>query len=183
VFSRRLACQQTASTFDRRLNEVRFPVMVGEKNSNQLTTGFDENLEASLLAHGGIQRQLVLPAFVRQRHDFVFSLGGSCVAVEVEKANWEKILRNFLKFHIYFKHGADFAILFLPKLYPHTNGETENFKAGRMLFEQCLQFEFGKASTFERILLVGYEQFTLDGERFTAAVRRREMAKVLAEFA
>lgn len=155
------------------IGEVRFPVTVGQRNSNQLTYDFDPQLLSRLLACGASEATLTLPARVRQKYDFAFTFGGSRVVVEVEKANWEKILRDLLKIHIYFQHGADFALLFLAKSYPHSNGETENFKAGRELYAQCLASGFGQASTFERILLVGYDQFTADNEPFTSAVRHR----------
>lgn len=155
------------------LDELCFPVTVGQRNSNQFHYGFDSQLEAGLLARGAMPARLKLPRTIKQKYDFAFSCDGKQVVVEVEKANWEKILRDLLKFHIYFQHGADFALLFLPKNYPHSHGEPDNFEAGRKLYTQCLASGFGQAATFDRILLVGYEQFTVDGERFTSAVRHR----------
>jgi hypothetical protein len=159
------------------LCEVRFPVTVGERNSNQLTYDFDSRLKAALLAQGATQTEWNLPRKINQRYDFAFSFGGKRAVVEVEKANWEKILRDLLKFHVYFQHGADFALLFLPKNYPHSHGEPDNFEAGRELYAQCLESGFGQASNFDRILLVGYEQFTAEGERFTSAARNRLKAE------
>lgn len=155
------------------IGEVRFPVSVGERNSNQLTYDFDSQLLTRLLACGAVAVRLDLPARIKQKYDFAFTFGGSRVVVEVEKANWEKILRDLLKIHIYFQNGADFALLFLPKNYPHSHGEPDNFEAGCKLYTQCLESGFGQPSKFERILLVGYEQLTEDGERFTSAVRNR----------
>lgn len=162
----------------RKIGEVRFPVSVGERNSNQLTYDFDSRLQSALLAQGAIHTELKLPALIGQKYDFAFTFGGKKVVVEVEKANWEKILRDLLKFHTYFKHGADFAILFLPRNYPHSHGEPDNFKAGQELYVQCLDNGFGQASIFNRILLVGYEQATVDGERFTSAARNRLKAEM-----
>lgn len=164
----RLVCPLIAD-----LNEVRFPVKVGERNSNQLKYDFDLRLESGLLAQGTIQANIKLPLHIKQQYDFAFSFGGKQVVVEVEKANWEKILRDLLKFHVYFQHGADFALLFLPKCYPHSNGESENFKLGQELYKQCLEFGFGQEARFDRILLIGYDQFTENGEGFTSAVRHR----------
>ncbi|MSP38818.1 MAG: hypothetical protein EXR70_10045 [Deltaproteobacteria bacterium] len=92
------------------LNEVRFPVTVGARNSHQLTYDFDPRLEARLLAQGTIQAEFKLPPHIKQKYDFAFSFGDKQVVVEVEKANWEKILRDLLKFHTYFQHGADLAL-------------------------------------------------------------------------
>jgi hypothetical protein len=166
------ACQKLG-TLIAQIGEVRFPVSVGERNSNQLTYDFDPCLQSRLLACGSIAARLDLPVRIKQKYDFAFTFSGSRVVVEVEKANWEKILRDLLKFHLYFQHGADLALLFLPKSYPHSNGESENFKAGKELYAQCLASGFGQPSKFERILLVGYEQFTADGRHFTTATRNR----------
>jgi len=166
------ACQKLGALVTQ-IGEVRFPVRVGKRNSNQFTYDFDSRLEAGLLAQGAVRTEMKLPSHIRQKYDFAFSFGGKQVVVEVEKANWEKILRDLLKIHIYFQNGADFALLFLPKNYPHSHGEPDNYETGRKLYAQCLESGFGQPSTFERILLVGYEQFTADGERFTSAVRNR----------
>ena len=159
------------------IGEVRFPVTAGERNSNHLTFDFDSQLLTCLLACGASEATLDLPVHIRQKYDFAFTFGGSCVVVEVEKANWEKILRDLLKIHMYFQNGADFALLFLPKNYPHSHGEPDNFEAGRKLYAQCLQSKFGRHSKFERILLVGYEQLTVNGERFNSADRNRLKAE------
>jgi hypothetical protein len=111
--------------------EIRFPYSIGERNSNQFTFDFDSRLKANLLASGGQLTQLTLPKSILKEYDFSFSFNGKVVVVEVEKANREKILYDFLKFHMYLRHGADFGLLFLPKNYPHSSGEWRLFDWGK----------------------------------------------------
>jgi hypothetical protein len=153
------------------IGEVTFPVSVGDRNSNQLTYDFDNQLLVRLVACGVQEATLNLPSTTRFKCDFAFTYENSRVVVEVEKANWEKILRDLLKIHIYFQHGVNFGLLFLPKNYPHSHGEPDNFDTGRKLYLRCLDSGFGRPSIFKRILLVGYEQFLTDGQRFTSATR------------
>src|SRR6266545_6151864 len=138
------------------LKEVRFPVTVGERNSNQLAYHFDRPLKCRMLARGAVEATLDLPPETRAEYDFVLTLAGKQVVVEVEKSNWNKILYDFLKFHMYFRNGADFSILFLPKNWPHAHGEENAFDIGLNRYKQCLDFGFGTSDLFDRILIVGY---------------------------
>jgi len=163
--------------------EIRFPYSIGKRNSNQFTFDFDSQLQANLLASGGQLIQLALPKTIRKKCDFSFSFGGKVVVVEVEKANREKILYDLLKFHMYLRHEADFGLLFLPKNYPHSNGEWKLFDWGKTRYQQSRDFGFGSSDILDRILIVGYEQRTLDGAILTRQIRaslianRSEMSK------
>ena len=64
----------------------------------------------------------------------------------------------------------------LPKNYPHRHGEWDLFATGVARYRQCLDFGFGTPETFDRILIVGYEQATADGERLTGQLRSRLIA-------
>jgi hypothetical protein len=156
--------------------ELRFPFTIGETNSNQFTFSFDAHLKVNLLSHGALEAELTLPREFVKEYDFVFSFMGKRVVVEVEKANWEKILYDFLKFHMYFRNGADFATLFLPKNYAHKNGQKDLFDCAKKRYQQCVQFGFGTPDLFDRILLVGYQQFALDGSLLSPAVRHALIA-------
>src|ERR1051325_4511140 len=113
LVARHFSCYPTDSPAYERLGplfaaigDVRFPVTIGTRNNNQLTYCFDPQIKSKLLAAGAASTELPLPREIRQKYDFAFAYQNHKVVVEVEKANWEKILRDLLKFHIYFKYGA-----------------------------------------------------------------------------
>ena len=170
-----LACQ-TLSPLLIQLGEVRFPYAIGERNSNQFTFNLDPYLKARLLARGAVETELVFPEEVKKEEDFVFSFVGKKIVVEVEKSDRGKILYDFLKFHIYFGSDADFAILFLPVNWAHSGGVTDLFAEGRKHYQHCLKFGFGTPESLGRILLVGYQQFTVEGKLVTSDVRRSLIA-------
>lgn len=159
-----------------RCDEVRFSGRIGEKNNNQITLDFDDRLRDTFCGYGAIETELSLPDGVAKEYDFAFDFAGHRVAVEVEKANREKILYDILKCHMYLSGDAAFALLVLPKNYPHRHGEWDLFATGVARYRHCLDFGFGNPETFDRILIVGYEQATADGERLTGQVRSRLIA-------
>lgn len=159
-----------------RCDEVRFSGRIGEKNNNQITLDFDSRLRDALCGHGATLADLSLPSDVAMEYDFAFDFGGHRVVVEVEKANREKILYDILKCHMYLSGDADYALLVLPKNYPHRHGEWDLFATGVTRYLECLDFGFGTPETFDRILIVGYEQATADGERLTGQIRSRLIA-------
>ncbi len=65
---------------------------------------------------------------------------GTFMVVEVEKANREKILYDFLKFHMYLQSGADLGLLFLPKNYSHRGGEWDLFDWGKTRHQQARDY-------------------------------------------
>lgn len=170
-----LACQ-TLSPLLSKLGEVRFPYAIGERNSNQFTFKFDSCLKARLLAIGAVETKLVLPKEIKKEQDFVFSFGSKKIVVEVEKSNREKILYDFMKFHIYFGADALFALLFLPNNWAHSGGEIDLFAEGKKHYQHCLKFGFGTPDSLGRILLVGYQQFTVEGKLVTSEIRRSLIA-------
>lgn len=165
------AYPETSSAFDalrpllERCDQVRFSGRIGEKNSNQVTLDFDDRLRDALCSHGATEAELSLPDGVAEKYDFAFDFdfADHRVAVEVEKANREKILNDILKCHMYLSGDAAFALVVLPKNYPHGNGEWDLFAMGKARYRRCLDFGFGAPATFDRILIVGYEQCTVDG--------------------
>ena len=159
-----------------RCDEVRFSGRIGEKNNNQVTLDFDDRLRDTFCGHGATETELSLPDGVAKEYDFAFDFAGHRVAVEVEKANREKILYDILKCHMYLSGDAALALLVLPKNYPHRHGEWDLFATGVTRYRKCLDYGFGTPETFDRILIVGYEQATADGERLTGQVRSRLIA-------
>jgi hypothetical protein len=159
------------------LERVDFALRVDDPsvNQGQMASDFDEQMEKALLAHGAKPFDLRLPAGIPQELDFAFTFGGRRVAVEIEKTNREKILRDILKCHMYLHAGANFAIVGLPKNYPHSNGVWNLFDFGMERFDECRKYGFGTAEKLDRILLLGYEQFTASTDKPLSKATRQEM--------
>jgi hypothetical protein len=87
--------------------DFNFSVVDASVNQGQLTSDFDTAFEKTVVDLGASIAQLHLPTNIRQQLDFVFSIKGQCVAVEIEKTNRQKILRDILKSHMYLRFGAD----------------------------------------------------------------------------
>lgn len=145
-----------------------------------MVSDFDDELEKTLLTLGASPFHLRLSSEIPQELDFAFVFGGRVVAVEIEKANREKILRDILKCHMYLHSGADFAIVVLPKNYPHTHGVWDLFEFGVQRFNECKTYGFGTADKFGRILLLGFEQFAASTNEPLSKKTRQEMRKEAA---
>lgn len=159
-----------------RLEKVDFQLTVLDPsvNQGQISSDFDAKFEEVLLKSGAKQSNFSLPAKIPQRFDFAFSFDGLEVAVEVEKANREKILRDILKAHSYLHSGADLAIIALPFNYPHSTGMWDLFTFGKERFAECERYGFGDASLLSRILLLGFKQFdTLTDKALSTAIRKQ----------
>lgn len=167
---------ETLSPLLSQLGDVKFPYSIGENNSNQFTFKLDAYLKARILARGAIETELVLPKEIKREYDFVFSFAHHKTVVEVEKSNDEKILYDFMKFHIYFGSGANLAVLFLPNNWAHRHGALDLFSEAKERYQNCLNFGFGTPESLGRILLVGYQQYTVDGELLSSDIRRRLIA-------
>jgi len=150
-------------------------------NQGQMASDFDTALERALLASGATPFDLQLPPEIPQELDFAFGFEGRSVAVEIEKANREKILRDILKCHMYLHAGADFALVGLPKNYAHTHGIWNLFEFGAQRFSECQKYGFGTADRLGRILLLGFEQFCGTTRIPLSQKRRAEMRKQDAE--
>ncbi len=136
-----------------------FQVVDPTKNQGQMVSDFDSKLAAALHSCGASTYDLALSADVPQKLDFAFTFGGQTVAVEIEKTDREKILRDLLKCHIYLHAGAWFAMLVLPRNYPHKVGIWNLFKFGVERYEECLKYGFGSLEKMERIVLLGFDQY------------------------
>jgi hypothetical protein len=173
------AYPETSSAFDalwpllKRCVDVRYTGRISEKNSHQVTLDFDDRLRDVLWRNGATEIALSLPQGMRKEYDFAFDFAGHRVAVEIEKTNKWKIFYDILKCHMYLRRDATFALLVLPKNYAHGGDEWDLYTDGVNWYRQCLESGFGTRETFDRILIVGYEQMTQDGERLTHQIRRR----------
>ena len=150
-----------------------FKVVDSAVNQGQMASDFDLALENKLLDLGTSTLEFALPAPIPQELDFAFTFNDRKVAVEIEKTNREKILRDFLKCHMYFHAGADFALVVLPRNYAHKIGVWDLFEFGVQRFQECRHYGFGTDDKLDRILLLGYTQFEgTTGERLSTRTRK-----------
>jgi len=166
-----------------RLQRIEFTLRVDEPgvNQGQMASDFDAALEQAFLTHGAEPLRLRLAADIPQELDFAFTFAGRSMAVEIEKANREKILRDILKCHMYLHAGADFALVGLPKNYAHTHGIWNLFEFGVQRFSECLKYGFGSPDRLGRILLFGFEQFCATTRLPLSRKRRAEMRQQAAQ--
>jgi hypothetical protein len=172
-----------------RVSKLSFELCVKDAatNQGQMDSNFDKVLEELLLSNGAAAPSAeflsqIRTMGIRQELDFSFSFGARTVAVEVEKANREKILRDILKSHQYLSSGADFALIVLPSNYAHSGGVWDLFQFGRQLYDQCLTYDFGKREIFDRIALVGFTQYCADTNSEISAATRIRMRKAASEY-
>jgi hypothetical protein len=144
-------------------------------NQGQMASNFDAALESALRPLGATPFDLRLPPGVPQELDFAFSFGGRTVAVEIEKTNREKILRDFLKCHMYLHAGADYAVVGLPRNYAHKHGIWNLFEFGVDRYNECRTYGFGTADKLGKILLLGFDQYDAETNRLLSKVTRAEM--------
>lgn len=165
------------SSLFRSLNRIDFQFRVENpaKNQGQMVSDFDDELQNKLLVHGAKLFNLQLSLSIPQELDFAFDFQGKCVAVEIEKANREKILRDFLKCHMYLHTGADFALVVLPRNYPHSLGVWDLFDFGVQRFKECSEYSFCCPKKMDRILLLGYTQFDSKTDKPLSQAMRRQI--------
>ncbi len=144
-------------------------------NQGQMDSDFDTKLEAALRSLGATPFNLALPAGVSQELDFAFTFRGRTVAVEIEKANREKILRDILKSHIYLHAGAHFALVVLPRNYAHKHGVWNLFEFGVERYDECRAYGFGSPHKLGMIALFGFDQYEAGTERLLTKAIREEM--------
>lgn len=155
-----------------------FQVKDPSKNQGQMTSDFDDQLQRAFLSQGANEYNLSLPSDMRQELDFTFEYKGHSVAVEIEKTNREKILRDILKSHMYLYYGADFALLVLPENYPHSHGCWDLFEFGADMYSKCRQYGFGTLDKLSRILLLGFTQYdAMNNERLSSQIRQQMRKK------
>jgi hypothetical protein len=166
------------STLLEQLNRVDFVLRVADPlaNQGQMDSNLDESLENNILALKGVSSDdFRLPATVPQELDFAFRYAERTIAVEIEKTNQEKILRDILKCHMYLHFGAHFAIVALPKNYPHKHTVWNLFDFGKQRFKECNAYGFGTAENLGRILLLGFQQFDAATNELLSVETRQRM--------
>lgn len=163
----------------KRINFV-FSVKDPSVNQGQMGSDFDENLEKALHSLGAQSYSLQLPTEVPQEFDFAFEYRGRKVAVEIEKSNREKILRDILKCHIYMHSGVDYTIVGLPRNYAHSRGIWDLYDFGVQRLKECIQYGFGTPEKLNRILLLGFTQYDAISNQQLSSQIRQQMRKEAA---
>lgn len=160
--------------------EFEFQIPNPGTNQGQMTSDFDGKFEQAILSRGASSHVFDLPPDVPQQLDFAFQYNDNIVAVEVEKTNREKILRDVLKAHMYLHFGADFALLALPKNYAHRHGIWNLYEFGKQRLRECQTYGFGNKERLDRIILLGFEEFDAQTRKpldVSWRAKMRQMAK------
>jgi hypothetical protein len=76
---------------------------------------------------------------------------------------------------MYLHFGADFAIVALPKNYPHARGVWNLFDFGKQRLKECNTYGFGTAENLGRILLLGFQQFDAATNELLSVETRQRM--------
>ncbi len=166
----------------KKLSRIDFTLRVDDPgvNQGQMASDFDSALERTLLDNGAEQSYLRLPPDVPQELDFAFKFAGRSVAVEIEKANREKILRDLLKCHMYLHAGADYALIALPTNYCHKHGVWDLYDFGRQRFAECRKYGFGTPERLDRIVMLGFQQFDAANNVPLSQATRLQMRRLAA---
>jgi hypothetical protein len=78
---------------------------------------------------------------------------------------------------MYLRFGADFAVVALPRNYPHKHGVWDLFDFGVQRLKECNAYGFGTAENLGRVLLLGFQQFdAATNEPLSVETRRRMRA-------
>lgn len=129
------------------------------KNSYQLDSTLDNDIRNKLLKAGGKEFAPNLSKSpVSIEYDFAVNIGGKNVVFEIEKANKEKILYDFLKAHIYIEYNTDCVVIITPKNWVHKLGVNDLFKDAKERLSLCYEYKMGNEQ-LKNILIVGYSQF------------------------
>lgn len=138
-------------------------------NSYQVNFSFDQALAKRLSASGLVCTPATLStpdeiiSLVGRDADFKVALGpnNERVVVEIEKAQKEKILRDFVKLLLFLDEGsADFGLLICPRNYAHGTGSGiwRIFDTARQVTQALVQAAEIPAKKADRIALIGYTQ-------------------------
>jgi hypothetical protein len=138
----------------------------GPANSYQLNSTFDAALKSHLVAAGGQEFGFKPTCRVAIDCDFALAFGQAKVVFEIEKANKEKLLYDFLKMHVYLDAEISAAVLIAPVNWAHTRGAVDLFSVAQQRFDLCRAHGMADASKVTRMLIVGIMQH-YDGRPLT----------------
>ncbi|OPX93693.1 MAG: hypothetical protein A4E53_00202 [Pelotomaculum sp. PtaB.Bin104] len=128
-------------------------------NSCQFDSTLDNEINKLLISNG--HNKLLLQfsqSPVSIDYDFCLDIGGKTIVFEIEKANKEKVLYDYLKFHIYMEYGVNASVLLAPKNWVHTHGVYNLFDTATQRLSLCHRYGMGSPSKLRNILVVGFNQ-------------------------
>lgn len=74
------------------------------------------------------------------KYDFSLQIHNKIVVFEIEKANKEKILYDFLKLHVDLSNNADLVVLLVPKNWAHNSGSCNLFELAVQRYNLCRDY-------------------------------------------
>ncbi len=94
--------------------------------------------------------------------------------MEIEKANWEKLLRDLLKLHAYLSSGADVGVLVVPENHAHKAGEVNQVRWAELLWGSALKVGMWNGQFRRRIIVASFRMYDLEsGQPYGITVRDR----------
>ncbi|MHB1151791.1 MAG: hypothetical protein ACYCWE_05820 [Eubacteriales bacterium] len=136
------------------------------KNSYQLDSSLDNDIRNKLMKAGGkVFAPNLSQCPVNVTYDFALNISGNNTVFEIEKANKEKILYDFLKAHIYMEYNTDCVVIISPKNWVHKLGVNNLYKDAKERLDLCYKYKMGN-ERLKNILIVGYTQIFNDS-RYT----------------
>ena len=130
----------------------------GASNNYQLISDFDDTIKENLLKFGAEEYPFTPNCNESIDYDFSLSVSGSNAVFEIEKANKEKLLYDFLKMHIYLESGADVAVLICPHNWAHSKGTYDLFSLAKERFTLCERYGMLNEKFINNMLIVGFTQ-------------------------
>jgi hypothetical protein len=129
------------------------------RNNYQLDSTFDAAMKHQLVSRGAREVNLGRGWSGNLDLDFALDFHGQTVVFEIEKANKEKLLYDFLKMHIYLdRPEVSAALLVVPINWPHAHGVVDLFSFARERFDLCVRHGMADPAKTRRMLIVGFSQ-------------------------
>src|SRR6266404_6020303 len=129
------------------------------RNSCQFDSSFDIVAKRQLVASGCREIAFAPLCPVSIDFDFVLDVNGDRIVFEIEKANKEKLLYDFLKMHVYLHHQEIAgAVLVVPVNWAHNGAVVDLFSLACERFDLCNAYGMADPSKAKRILIVGVPQ-------------------------
>lgn len=91
--------------------------------------------------------------------DIALEIHGKNIIFEIEKANKEKILYDYLKAHIYIKSGINCVIVCVPINWVSSKVSENLFKVACERLNLCSDYKMADEGTLKNIILVGFKQY------------------------
>jgi len=93
------------------------------------------------------------------------------VVAEVEKANWNKILYDFLKFHMYFQHGAISRRFSCQRIGRTRTEKRISSRSDQSVINSACSSALARGFCSTESLLLAMKQYTVENVLLTSLVR------------